>query len=185
MDIKLSNNDKQYYLYSARKAIADKLNIKYHNNKFDDYKGKLDNEKYGVFVTLTENGNLRGCIGYVVGVEPLINAIKTMAIEAAFNDPRFTPLRKSEFELIKIEISILSPMEEVKSFDEIEIGKHGLMIKKSFYSGLLLPQVATEYNMDRKTFLEQVSMKAGLNKDAYKDPDSKLLKFSAYIFSED
>lgn len=184
MDIKLEKKDKEYYLYIARKSIADKLNIKYEKNEFTGYKGKVDNEKYGVFVTLTKNGNLRGCIGYVIGVEPLIKAIRTMAVEAAFKDPRFYPLRESEFNLIKIEISILSPMEKVKSFDEIEIGKHGLMIKKGFYSGLLLPQVATEYNMDRKTFLEHVSLKAGLNKDAYKDDDSEILKFSAYIFSE-
>jgi len=105
-----------------------------------------------------------------------------MAIQAAFHDPRFNALTKEEYDDIEIEISVLSPLKKIDSIDEIQVGTHGIYIEKGFYSGLLLPQVATEYGWDRKTFLEHTCYKAGLPKDAYKEKDTNIYIFSADIF---
>ena len=105
-----------------------------------------------------------------------------MAISAAFQDPRFEPMSAKELEDLDIEISVLTPMKPVTDINEIEVGKHGLMIVKDYYSGLLLPQVATEYGWDRETFLEHTCMKAGLPVNAWKDSDTKIYAFSADVF---
>ncbi len=107
-----------------------------------------------------------------------------MAIEAAVGDPRFPPVTAGELKDIEIEISALTPLEEIKDVNKIEVGKHGIIIRRGFYSGLLLPQVATDYGWDRKTFLEQTCRKAGLPLDAWKDKSSQILIFSAEVFSE-
>lgn len=140
------------------------------------------NEKRGVFVSLHKHGQLRGCIGYVHGVKPLAEAINDMAIAAAFNDPRFPTLKESELEDLAIEISVLTPMEKINDIKQIEVGKHGLMIIKGSHSGLLLPQVAIQYNWDRQTFLSETCHKAGLTADAWKDKDTEIYIFSAEIF---
>ncbi|MBU2102253.1 MAG: AmmeMemoRadiSam system protein B [Candidatus Omnitrophota bacterium] len=141
-------------------------------------------QKRGAFVTLTKNGKLRGCIGRIVGDTALYTVVSQMAIEAATGDPRFAPVRFDELNDIHIEISVLTPFEKISSLDEIEVGKHGLIIKKGFSSGLLLPQVPGEYGWDKITFLEQTCLKAGLPPDAYKDGDAILYKFSAIVFNE-
>jgi AmmeMemoRadiSam system protein A len=184
MELQLDESEKNYYLNLARKSIAEELNIPYDMNVDPSYIPPHGNEKYGVFVTLTEKGELRGCIGLVKGVEPLISGIKTMAKEAAFNDYRFPPLSKNEFKDIKIEISILSPMEKINSIDEIVIGRDGLMIVRGSNSGLLLPQVPVEYNWDLKTYLEHLCLKAGLPKNSYTLPGTIIYRFSAYVFNE-
>ena len=107
-----------------------------------------------------------------------------MALAAAFDDPRFPPLKPDELKNITVEISVLSPLKEVKNIDEIEVGIHGLYITKGFHSGLLLPQVATEYDWDSLTFIQETCYKAGLQRDAWKDKDAKIYKFSAEIFGE-
>ena len=142
------------------------------------------NENGAVFVTLTIDGNLRGCIGSIIPYEPLIENVKHMAIEAAFNDPRFPPLNKDEFEKIEIEISRLTPIEPVNDISEIKVGKHGLIMSKGYNKGLLLPQVPVEYNWDLKTFLDQTCLKSGLPVGCWKDPDLKIEKFSAEVWSE-
>lgn len=139
-------------------------------------------EKTGVFVTLKKKGELRGCIGYLRGVMPLYKAIKDVAIESAFHDPRFNPIDKEEWKDIDIEISVLTPMKKIKDINEIKIGVHGLYIEKGHYSGLLLPQVATEYNWDTITFLKHTCYKAGLPEDAWKSKDTNLYIFSAEVF---
>jgi len=139
-------------------------------------------EKMGVFVTLKKKGNLRGCIGYLRGVMPLYRAVKDIAIQSAFHDPRFNPVDRSEWNDIEIEISVLSPMKKIKDISEIKVGVHGLYIEKGIYSGLLLPQVATEYNWDTITFLQQTCYKAGLPEDAWKSKDTNIYIFSAEIF---
>jgi len=141
-------------------------------------------EKRGAFVTLHKNGELRGCIGFIEGVKPIYETIKEMAIAAAFKDPRFPPVQKAELPKIEIEISILTPLKEISSVSEIEIGKHGLLIRKGFNSGLLLPQVATEWNWDAETFLQQTCLKAGMNRNCWQDKDTQIFRFSAEIFSE-
>jgi uncharacterized protein (TIGR00296 family) len=147
-------------------------------------------EKRGVFVTLNSQpgGELRGCIGLPYPIKPLWNAIGEAAISAALRDPRFPQLKSKELEKITIEISVLTPPEKIGNAslpDSIKIGEHGLIIEKGYNSGLLLPQVATEYNWDAETFLEQVCLKAGLYAKAWKAADATIKTFSAQIFSEE
>jgi hypothetical protein len=178
----LSREEKLTLLRIAR----DTLNSYLKNGKIPDFKVDSDNlkEKRGAFVTLKKNGQLRGCIGRIVGDTALYKVIANVAIDSALNDPRFPPVQYSELKDIEIEISVLTPFTKVENLDEIEVGKHGLMIRKGFYSGLLLPQVPVEYGWDRETFLQHTSLKAGLPPTAYKDKDAVLYKFSAIVFSE-
>jgi hypothetical protein len=138
--------------------------------------------KRGAFVSLHKGGRLRGCIGQIVPAKALYQTIEDMAVAAAFDDPRFEPLSARELKDLELEISVLTPMERLKSPEEIEIGKHGLYIKKGFYSGLLLPQVAAEYGWDRNTFLEETCRKAGLPRTAWKEKGTEIYIFSADIF---
>lgn len=141
-------------------------------------------EKQGAFVTLHKDGELRGCIGYVLPVYPLNETIVEAARHAAFEDPRFPPVTEDEMKDIRIEISILSipiPLKEPKD-KNLKIGIDGLIIEAPFGSGLLLPQVATEQKWNETQFLEGVCMKAGLPKDAWKT--SKVSVFHADIYSE-
>ena len=139
-------------------------------------------KKRGAFVTLKIDGNLRGCIGQIRAHLPLCEAVAEMAVAAAFDDPRFPPLTEAEFKRINVEISALTPLERVKDFDTIEIGRDGLMIRLDMHSGLLLPQVATENGWDTTGFLEQTCLKAGLPKNSYKDKYAEVYKFSADVF---
>jgi len=141
-------------------------------------------EKRGAFVTLKKNGHLRGCIGYIEAKKPLYKTVEQMAIAAAFNDPRFPPLKRDEFKHVTIEISVLSQLKEIKDINEIEIGIHGIYIVKGFHSGLLLPQVASEYKWDKMTFLEETCYKAGLHQGAWRDKDTTIYIFSADVFTQ-
>ena len=105
-----------------------------------------------------------------------------MALAAAFDDPRFSPLTKAEFASIEIEISVLTPLSKVHNIKEIEVGRDGLIIRLDCHSGLLLPQVATEQGWDRMTFLEQTCLKAGLPKNSYKKKNAEIYRFSADVF---
>lgn len=139
-------------------------------------------EQYGAFVTLNEDGQLRGCIGYIVGQGPLFETIAKMALAAAFEDPRFVPVGPEEYDRLKVEISILSPLEKVPDVSSIVVGTHGLYMKKGNRSGLLLPQVATQWGWDRATLLTQTCAKAGLPTDAWKDPKTEIYWFQAEVF---
>ncbi len=139
-------------------------------------------KKMGAFVCLKTKGDLKGCIGYIRGQMPLDQTIRQMAVEAAFHDPRFLPLNETEWEDTDIEISVLTPMKKMEDIEEIQVGISGLYIEKGGYSGLLLPQVATENGWDRKTFLEYTCMKAGLDRDAWKSKDATVYIFSADVF---
>lgn len=142
-------------------------------------------EKHGVFVTITINNELRGCIGYPEPMYPLYEAITNSARSAAFSDPRFKPLTKEEFKDIHLEVSVLTVPELIEAKPEnIKIGEDGLIIRNKLGSGLLLPQVATEYNWDAKQFLEHTCEKAGLDKDSWKEKDILVYKFQAQIFKE-
>jgi AmmeMemoRadiSam system protein B/AmmeMemoRadiSam system protein A len=132
-----------------------------------------------VFVTIKKDGHLRGCIGNIQPVMPLYQSVIRNSVAACSSDPRFPPMKKEELENIDIEVSILSPLIPLKNINDIKIGKHGLVLVKGMQSGLLLPQVATEFGWDRNTFLEQLSQKAGLPKDAWKD--ANLYTFTAEI----
>lgn len=143
-------------------------------------------EKKGCFVTLTKNGELRGCIGFPYPSMPLGEAIVLAAKSAAFSDPRFPTLGEKEFLDIKIEISILTKPEKVEAKPEnIEIGKDGLMCEYEGFGGLLLPQVATEYNWSAEQFLRALCKKAGLPLETWKKKGFELWKFSAKIIKEE
>lgn len=139
--------------------------------------------KQGAFVTLhTQNGQLRGCIGLIEATKPLHQTIQEMAVAAAVQDPRFPPVTPQELSHLKIEISLLSPLKKVHQPEEIQPGKHGLLIRQRPFSGLLLPQVATEYGWGREEFLTQTCLKAGLPPDTWKK-DAEIYSFTAEVFS--
>jgi AmmeMemoRadiSam system protein A len=139
----------------------------------------------GAFVTIRHAGELRGCIGYIESPLPLATVVAEVAEKAAFHDPRFQPLGVREAEEMVLEVSILSPLEPITSVEEIKVGYHGLLIEQGFSRGLLLPQVAQEYGWTREELLEHTARKAGLGKDAWKDPASTLYIFSADIVREE
>ena len=137
----------------------------------------------GAFVTLKEKGELRGCIGRFYADIPLWKVVQQMAIASATQDSRFTPVTASETSRLQIEISVLSPMKRIYSADEIVLGKHGIYIKKGYYSGTFLPQVATETGWNREEFLGHCARdKAGLSWDGWKD--AELYTYEACVFGE-
>lgn len=142
------------------------------------------NEECGAFVTLHKKGQLRGCIGNMIGQGPLVETIREMAISAATGDPRFHHVTPDELSEIDIEISVLTPLERIDDASKIEVGKHGIMMRRGSYQGVLLPQVATEYGWDRETFLEHTCHKSGLPADAWKDSETEIYIFSAEVFGE-
>ena len=178
----ISQDEKDILLKAARQSIDSLFDGKEPENP-DYKKHPLLKEKLGAFVTLTINRELRGCIGYIIGREPLFDTICSAAIHAAVNDPRFSALKQSEFEKIHIEISILSEFVPIKSYDEIILGKHGLYLDEGG-GGLLLPQVATEHNMNREQFLSSLCNKAGFYSEFWKERMLKIKVFTAKIFSE-
>jgi hypothetical protein len=173
----------------ARKSIL----YSFDGKDIPAYDLKLDKEfkeKKGVFVTLTINDELRGCIGFPMPFKVLYKAVIEAARAAAFEDPRFRPLTKDEFNDAKIEISVLTKPQEIKEtperiLEEIEIGKDGLIIEYSGYFGLLLPQVATENKWNSEKFLEQTCIKAGVSPKTWKNESCRVSKFQAEIFSEE
>jgi len=138
----------------------------------------------GAFVTLRKDGDLRGCIGSIRAMEPLYRAVASSAIAAAFRDPRFFPVRKDEIGHLELEISVMGPIEQVRDVNEIEVGRDGLIISRGRFAGLLLPQVASEYGWDRETFLDQTCLKAGLQPNAWRSPETSIEKFAAEVFGE-
>lgn len=139
--------------------------------------------KTGVFVTLRINQNLRGCIGYIYSKNILTETVFDAARQAAFNDPRFLPLTPEELKNLTIEISVLTTPREINSYDEIILGKHGLLFDTENHKALLLPQVPLEYNMDLPQFLSALCEKAGLYQKFWELKQLKLKVFEAVIFS--
>ncbi len=178
----LGKREQKALLACARKTLEESVTLGKITTAEAKEKALL--ERRGVFVTLTKDGRLRGCIGYIMPVMPLYRAVSDMTVSAASRDPRFPPVAKEELKDIKIEISVLSPLKNVDDPQEIEIGKHGLFIVKGNNQGLLLPQVATEYMWSREEFLKQTCLKAGLPSNAWRDKGTKVYSFSAQIFSE-
>lgn len=142
-------------------------------------------EERGAFVTLKSHGDLRGCLGYVEGIEPLIEAVAENAEAAALRDPRFTPVRAGELEGILIEVSALTPLKLVENPETVEVGTHGLMVCLGPNRGLLLPQVPEEWGWDREQFLQQTCRKAGLAPDEWNNPQAELYSFEAEVFGEE
>jgi len=135
------------------------------------------------FVTITRQGQLRGCIGYVDPVKPLVEAVAHCAAAAATADPRFPTVTPEELAHLEIEVSVLSPLRRIDDPSEIQVGTHGLYISQSGRHGLLLPQVATDLGWDRETFLRQTCLKAGLPGDAWMH-GAEIQVFSADHFTD-
>ena len=140
----------------------------------------------GAFVTLTKNGQLRGCIGAIIGQKPLVQTIRDMAIAAASQDPRFPPVTADELKDIKVEVSVLSVPRRIKDASVIELGKHGVIVSDGGdHQGVFLPQVATETGWNKEQFLSELcSQKAGLAADCWKNPNNSLFSFTADVFGE-
>ena len=137
----------------------------------------------GAFVSLHRRERLRGCVGQVSSNQPLIYVVAYCAKAAALEDPRFEPVHPGELAEIEIELSILSRMEEIAP-DQIEAGRHGLMVSKGARRGVLLPQVATQFRWPATRFLEETCIKAGFERDAWRDPDTRIEAFTAEVFAE-
>ena len=176
----LTEEDKQYLLNLAKRSIA--MGLKSEKLRHEEPPSRILKENRGAFVTIKINGNLRGCIGQIRAAQPLYKAVAEMAQAAAFEDPRFMHLTDDEYYDIEVEISVLSPLMKVDNLNEIKVGRDGLLIRLDMHSGLLLPQVATEYGWDSTTFLEQTCLKAGLPKSSYKDKRAEIYRFTADVF---
>jgi AmmeMemoRadiSam system protein A len=178
----LNQDQRTLLLRIARESIAAVLGGQRPQRAAPD--DELLQRPGGAFVTITEGGDLRGCIGSIEAVAPLWLAVSNSAISAAFRDPRFPPLSPDELDRIELEISVMSPIAEVESLDEIAVGRDGLIIEADGRAGLLLPQVATEYGWSRDEFLAHTCRKAGLPADRWKRPGCRIERFSAEVFSE-
>ena len=179
----LSRSAKEELLKIARQSIVTFVTT----GKTTDFtiKDARLNAVEGAFVTITSHGSLRGCIGSIIGQEPLWQTVRDMAIAAASQDPRFTPLTTAELKGIDLEISVLSVPERVKDASMIQLGRHGVIVARGNRRGVFLPQVADETGWSKEEFLSQLcSQKAGLPPDAWKDPATELYVFTADVFSE-
>lgn len=170
----------------ARESIEKYL----RSGKKLEIKGEKFEERRGVFVTLNKRGELRGCIGFPYPTQKLKDALVDAAISAATSDPRFSRVTLDEMSEITVEVTILTEPERIRLRPvdlpkRIEIGRHGLIVKKGHQQGLLLPQVPVEHGMDEEEFLSHTCMKAGLFPDAWLDEDTELYRFEGQIFSEE
>lgn len=183
----ISDRAGEYLVILAKETIKYYLENGKTMVKPTDYPIELD-ENLGVFVTLNKNNNLRGCIGYAEPVKPAIDAAMEVALSAAFNDPRFPEVSVKEFEDLDFEVTILTKPELIEVahyqqyFDEIEIGRDGLIIQKGYARGLLLPQVAVENAFTIEDFLDHTCMKAGISADSWMDESCDVYKFQGQIF---
>lgn len=178
---------KEFVLKLARKAIENYINGR--KTAIPDKYSKELKERRGVFVTIYKNGSLRGCIGLPYPDLPLIEGLIQASIQAC-RDPRFEPLKPEELKDILIEVSVLTEPELIKVKNpkeyakKIELGKHGLIIRKGSCGGLFLPKVPIEQNWNIEEYLENLCYKAGLTGDSWLNPLSKIFKFEAKVFTE-
>ena len=179
--LQLSNSQKHELLDIARRSVEARL-----ADRPLDWTLKPDasvREPCGVFVSIHKHGELRGCIGHLEIDGPLVVATAECAVSAAFADPRFLPVSVDELDLVKFEVSVLSPLEPIDDVQTVEVGRHGILMEKNGQRGLLLPQVATEYGWDRTEFLKQTSIKAGLEPDAWQS-GATIYVFQSVVFEE-
>ncbi len=191
----LTLEEGKFLVKLARKAIEEYLKTGRKIAPPPDTPEKLLKEKYGVFTTLElylgpDRTELRGCIGFPQGLDNVVKALIESAIAAATEDPRFEPLRLDELNRIVIEVSVLSPLQELKVespkeyLNKIVIGRHGLVVKRGIFSGLLLPQVPVEYCWDVMTFLNETCAKAFLPYNCWLDELTTIYIFEAQVFKE-
>jgi AmmeMemoRadiSam system protein A len=178
---RLSSDDYRALLALARRAISSAI-IEKQILDFPPYSAALT-APAGAFVTLHRGGQLRGCVGQVESPDPLAETVARAAINAALHDSRFPQVEAEEIRSLEIEISVLSPLEPIV-MDAIIVGHHGLMITKGEHRGLLLPQVAAERRWSCQVFLEETCAKAGLPRDAWREPSTRVFAFAAEVFSD-
>jgi AmmeMemoRadiSam system protein A len=178
----LSTKERATLLGIARRAIE--TYVRTGREYAEPREEKSLNVRSGCFVSIKQNGRLRGCIGNFQSEHPLFREVAQMAVASASKDPRFYPMKEDDLSDFSLEISVLSPLRKIESTDEIEVGRHGIYLEKGYYRGVLLPQVATEYGWDRDTFLRQTCVKAGLPTEAWKAEDAEIYIFSAQVFGE-
>jgi uncharacterized protein len=180
----LTEAQRKQLLDVARQSIAAVLDGKTPNWRAEEFDETLRTPA-GAFVTLrTRSGDLRGCIGSIRAMDPLYKTVASSAVSAALRDPRFPPVRTEELPHLELEVSVMGPIEPVRDPAEIEVGRDGLIVSRGRQAGLLLPQVASEYAWDRQTFLDQTCLKAGLPRDCWRLPETRVERFSAEVFSE-
>ena len=176
----LADAEREELLQIARRAATTWL----REGRIPDESPASDklNAPGAAFVTLTQEGQLRGCIGYTEARAPLYRTVQECAVASATEDPRFLPVSPDEIGSVRIEISVLTPLLPIRP-DAVDVGVHGLMVRRGGRRGLLLPQVPAEYGWDRETFLAQVCIKAGLPLDAWRT-GAELYSFTAEVFAE-
>lgn len=184
--LQLTDEEGRYLLQVARLAVVKGLSGHFREEDLPPPPGEALKKELGAFVTLKRHGSLRGCIGRIVGDAPLYLTVARMAQAAAFNDTRFSPLSVSEENELEYEVSVLGPIEPCPDPEQIVIGRHGLIMRKGGYQGLLLPQVPVEWKWDRETFLRQTCKKAYLPPDEWKNAwkpgsDTRLYWFESVI----
>ena len=188
-EFELSDDDGEVLVKMARNSVTEYLqnNTRINNEEFNS-RFNIDS---GIFVTITKENSLRGCIGYPLPIKKLSNAVIDSAIAAATEDPRFSPINPNELNNLIFEITVLTPPIEinVEKYEDylsiIKVGRDGLIVENKQFSGLLLPQVPKEYGWNIEEFLAHTSEKAGLEKNAWKDQDTKVSRFEGIIFKEE
>jgi len=179
----LTDQEKSELLALARTSVEHAIE---HREAYEPKPSTSEalNQERGAFVTLTESGRLRGCIGYTSAVKPLFITVRDTAMFAALRDPRFHEVSVEELPRLKYEISVLSPLRRAVDVEQIHVGEHGLLMKNGDKEGLLLPQVPVEQGWDRLKFLEQTCVKAGMSTDCWKDENTDIFLFTAVVFGE-
>jgi AmmeMemoRadiSam system protein A len=181
----LAEREKQLLLQLARSALALGVAAGAGNKPpMQDFPNEdFLQQPAGAFVTLHRRGRLRGCVGQLPGRDSLAEVVAHCARSAALHDSRFDPVTTAELSDIEIEVSVLSALEDL-TLEAIEAGKHGLVVSQGTQRGVLLPQVASQFNWPAQRFLEETCVKAGLEREAWKDPATRVQAFTAEVFSE-
>ena len=189
-DTQLSDSDGVFLVKTARMAVTEFLSTG-KKMKLESEREKKFSFNSGVFVTLNNADGLRGCIGFPMPDKKLSHGIIDAAIAAATEDPRFSPVKTNELNDIVFEVTVLTPPVEITVTDpmeyleKIKVGRDGLIIRNSFSSGLLLPQVPVEYGWNVEEFLQHTCEKAGLEKDTWKNEKVKIEKFDGIVYKEE
>ena len=178
----LSDEDRKIILEFAFQGVREAV---FHGRPPDNYPTHgIFGEARGLFVTLRRARKLRGCIGIIEARTVLGENLARCAADAALHDPRFSRLRPEELEGLDIEVSLLSPIHPIRA-EDVEIGRHGLLVERGAQRGLLLPQVATEHLLDREQFLAETCAKAGLPREAWREAETRLYGFECEIVAEE
>ncbi|MBT5855055.1 AmmeMemoRadiSam system protein A [bacterium] len=179
----IPTHDQEQLLGLARASIQSHLGLPHSHIDLSNL-SKASHSTSGVFITLKKAGELRGCIGCIQSTDAIPDSIRIFSQKAAFEDSRFSPVTDSEIDDLTISISLLTPFRSVKSYEDILIGRHGVLLEKGNYSALFLPKIAQEQGWDRDTTLNHLAQKAGLPSDGWQ-ADCDFQIFESIDFSEE